>query len=180
VATGTCRGRRARLRFRTLIRWLWYFENSPVSPNEVLLRKIPNNRSYFSSEMGLWAVKPYSFQPHKNRDQDGMSFFREDFTSPLSLAQNKPPVDGVRITRIKASQLTTLGLDFFPDPSHDDLRGHVLVPAMRWTEKKLTSVQERNGVSDCSQKLAKIATNNGVLNPLGLPEPAKKQPEVAD
>jgi hypothetical protein len=167
-----CR-KRIRLVFRTVAwRWLYPSESAPISPNEVLLRAIPNTLGYFTeSSNSDWAVDPYAFQPHKKRDVDGMSFFRESFTTPNRVANDNEHFAGVRVARITVGQLEELELEAIPGPLKDQLPGHVIVPAMRFIDKKLLSKDERRTTADRSQKLATFATRNGVYSPPGLSLP---------
>lgn len=163
-------GRRARLTFRTLIRgWPWYYETTPIFPNEVLLRAIPNALGYFSRSMGNWSVNAYTFEPNKKRDTDGMSFFRLDFTTPKEVARvNLHPL-GARVGRITVQQLRELQLDVQCDPDEEQLPGHVIVPGMKFVAK-LPKAEKRR-IADLSQKLAQFATQNGVYSPPGVHDP---------
>ena len=166
-------GRRARLRFRTLVRgWPWYYETTPIFPCEVLLRAVPNVLGYFKESMGNWSVNPYAFVPRKV-DTDGISFFREDFTTPSEVVKANRHWASVRVARITMKQLRELELDVQPAPDADKTQpsGHVIVPGMRFVEKPLQSQAERRRMADLSQKLAQMASQNGVYCPPGLPDP---------
>jgi len=162
------RGRRARLRFRTLARWLRLFETTAVFSDETLLRAIPNTPDYYNEKMDNWRVDPYAFTPNKTRDVDGMSFYREDFTTPQKVAKDCRHPAGARVGRITVQQLIDLGLaEIVPDPEFDQTHpaGHVYVPGLRFIETKLLSKEERQNRKAMSAKLAEHATNNGVYNP---------------
>jgi hypothetical protein len=136
-----------------------------------LLRAIPNVKNYYtSSGMGNWAVNPFAFRPNQQRDPDGISLFREDFVSPLEVAQRNTHKKGVRVVRIKASRVMRLGLDPTPDPlPTSELPGHIVIPKMRW--KQFPTTGEAEQIADWEIKLAEHATKNGVLNPLNLKDP---------
>jgi hypothetical protein len=175
VAT-TRRGRRSRFSLRTIARgWPWYYESAPIHPAEVLLRAIPNTAGYYKEEMGDWQVNPYTFQPNKKRDIDGMSFFREHFTTPGKVASTNKHPDRARVARVMAWQLQQLGLEAIAQPDEKELPGHVIVPGMRFVDKNLQSQDTRRGITDLSQQLARLATKNGVMNPLKLPMPAARK-----
>jgi hypothetical protein len=168
--------RRSRLICRTIIRG-WPREDSAIHPSETLLRAIPNTSDYFRADMGSWAVAPYAFTPNKKRDVDGMSFFREDFTTCRGVAEaNRHPAKA-RTARITMPQLDELELEARPEPDTTELPGHSLVPDMRFVEKKTQSDQQRQRTKDRSQKLAQFATRNGVYTPTGLPDPVPPKQE---
>jgi hypothetical protein len=172
VETGTGPGRRARLRFRTLVRgWPWYNETTPIFPGEVLLRAIPNVPGYVKESMGKWAVDPYAFEPHKKRDVDGMSFFREDFTTPEQLAAANRHPAGARVARITVRQLRQLGLDVECAPDQHQLPGHAMVPGMRFVANR--SREEKRRIQDLSQRLAQFASENKIFCPRDLPDPVR-------
>ena len=73
MATRQSRGRRARFTLRTIIRgWPYYYETTPVFPNEVLLRTVPNILHYCSQNMGNWIINPNAFTPAPD-DVDGIA-----------------------------------------------------------------------------------------------------------
>jgi hypothetical protein len=152
------RGKRARVRLRTLIRWLWLFETSRVTRGEFLLRAIPNDPSYLKETMGNWAVAPYAFQPHKKRDADGMSFFREDFVTPREVSQRNGFPAGVRVVRIAVKQLLSLGLVVEPSPDPSQPAGHVIVPGLKFDAAR--TKEEKKRIAEISQLLAKAASAN--------------------
>jgi hypothetical protein len=164
------RRRRARLTLRTIVRgWPWYYETTPIFPNEVLLRAIPNAQGYFKRSMGNWAVDPYAFEPNKKRDVDGMSFFRLDFATARQVASASRHPLRARVSRITVPQLRGLGLTVECDPDDNELAGHVIVPGMKFVAKR--SRDEKRKVADLSQQLAQFATTNGIYSPAGLPDP---------
>lgn len=169
ATTSDRRGRRARLRLRTLVRWLWYYETAPVSHDESLLRAIPNTSDYFTGDMGDWQVAPYAFQPHKKRDIDGMSFFRLDFATPKQIASANRHPSGARVACLTIEQLESLEFTVTPDPIASEPAGHCIVPEMRFVQTSLLSQEQRRAIKDRSQKLAQFASKNGVHSPTALP-----------
>ena len=175
MATSASRDRRARLRIRTLVRgWPWYYETTPVFRHEVVLHSIPNVRGYFQEDMGAWAVAPGGFKPRPKHDVDGMSFFRDDFTSQRDLAKASRHPDGVRVSRFTVRQLRELGLDPEADPDHNELPGHVIVRALCFVDKNLLTDADRQKMRDVQQRLAQLATANGVYCPPNLPDPTRR------
>lgn len=131
------RGRRCRLRVRTLIRWLTCFESTPVRDNECLLRAVPNQKNYYQDTLDI-PVQRVAFEPHKRRDPDGMSFFREDFATPEEVAAANRHPDGCRIVRLRMWDLIDRwGLTAIPDPLEaPEPAGHVIIPAMNYAAYK--------------------------------------------
>jgi hypothetical protein len=127
--------------------------------------------NYFRKEMGNWAVAPYAFKPHRKRDVDGMSFFRQIFTTAQAVAKRSTHVHGVRVANISGQQLRGLDLTAEPSPNADELPGHIIVPDMRWVDRSSQTMEERRIEKDRSVKLAQFATANRVYVPAGLSEP---------
>lgn len=121
--------------------------------------------------MGAWAITPLAFKPSPKRDQDGMSFFREDFVTSQAVADASRHPQKARTTRITVVQLSQLELEVKADPDAKELPGHAIVPEMRY--RKNQSDQERQRTKDRSQRLAQFATKNGVYSPSGLPDPIR-------
>ena len=169
MATSASRGRRARLRLRTIARWLWYYESSPVYPDEMLLHSIPNNQQYFHEEMGEWALSPTAFKPHSKRDVDGMSFFREDFISARTMAKRNRHPHGVRVARVKVLLIKDMAMDVQPDPRPEQLPGHVVVPELRFVAH-LTPAEKQNA-KKIQLRLARHAMGNGLYTPRGMSAP---------
>src|SRR5262249_4594863 len=126
---------------------------------------------YFQRDLGRWAVSPFAFKPHPKRDVDGMSFFREDFSSPQRIAAANRHPHGVRVAKVVVSQLQGMGLDAQPAPDPGQLPGHVIVIGMRFIEKSLETTETRRKTKERSLKLAEFATKNGLYCPPGLPDP---------
>jgi hypothetical protein len=173
VATSTNRGRRARLRLRTLIRWFWYFENSPVSPDEVLLRAVPNMPGYIDRKLGKWTVDPYSFEPNKKRDIDGMSFFREDFVTRKEVSRRNRHPAGAHVIRVNARVFEKFNLQIEATPIETEPAGHVIVPGLQYIDRKQLTKDQKHRREDISQKLAQAASANPIYSPPGVLPPTK-------
>lgn len=166
---GHKRGRRSRLSWRTVKRWLWYREADDVGPDECLLRAIPNAIGYFSEKAGKWSVSPYAFTPNKKRDPDGLSFYREDFVTPKQVADEcKHPMGG-RVARLKVSDLLKHGL--LVKPSQSNLPGHVIMPSMRYSE--LVDPKTKKTVNAAAVLLAELASQDIAYSPPELSWPKK-------
>lgn len=130
---------------------------------------------HFDENSGNLRVDPYAFTPNKNRDPDGMSFYREDFATPEQVASDNPPFAGARVARIPVQLLIDLGLsDIVPDPHIEENRpaGHVYVPGLRFVEKKTLSDEERKHRDRITVALAQTATKNGLWSHPNLAEPS--------
>jgi hypothetical protein len=174
VATRQSRGRRARFSLRNIIRgWPFYYETTPVFPNEVLLRTVPNSPGFYTPSIPNWTINPNAFEPAKD-DLDGISLFREDFVTPKNLASITKHVNGVRVARVTAKECTGLQLSLKPDPDISQPRGHVLVPEMAFIKKGPQNKSQREKIKDLAQELAQKATKNQIYTPPGLPDPVKK------
>ena len=169
----TSRGRRARLRLRTLVRWLCYFETTPVSHSEILLRRIPNSQNFcFYDSHRKLIVDPYAFTPRKT-DIDGMSFYREDFATNEELVSNTTLKGGARVARITVEQLIGLGIaGIVPDPI-SSLPGHVYIPALKYIDPKTLIPKQKQARQAIFLALAQHATTNGVWASPGLADPIK-------
>lgn len=165
------RGRRCRLRFRTLIRWPWYYETCRVTPGEYLLRAIPNSAGYLKADKGKWSISPYAFKPHKKRDLGGMSFFREDFASPETVASSNRHPGGARVARVRVRDLLKLGLTAEVDVDPAGPAGHVVVPGMAFVEQPPKAEKQR--IDALTQKLAVLASEQAIYSPRGMLPPAK-------
>ena len=175
MATSQSRGRRARFSLRSIIRgWPWYYETTPVFPNEVLLRTVPNSVSYYTKTMGNWAINPSAFEPARD-DTDGISLFREDFITAKNLASTNTHLNGVRVARLVAKQCTGLQLSVKPAPDPKDPPGHTLIPEMLFLGKKTAQNKaQKQNIKDLAQKLALIASKNEIYTPRGLPDPVSR------
>lgn len=163
------RGRRSRFRRHTLRRWLSYFESDPVSPAECILRAIPNTADYFKLNLGIRSVAPYAFKPHKERDPDGLSFFREDFVSPRRVAHACGHPNGARVARLKVADLVLLGLAVQANPLETELPGHVILPEMNFPASKAKATKRR--IDDLQQKLAALASKDIAYTPRRMNRP---------
>jgi hypothetical protein len=122
--------------------------------------------------MGNWAVDPYAFKPHKKRDIDGMSFFREDFSAPKTVSDRNGFPAGVRVVRIPVKQLWDLGLSVEPSPDPEQPAGHVIVPGLKYVEGR--SKVDKRKIDDLSQQIARVASSNVAYVPKGMKLPKRQ------
>jgi hypothetical protein len=175
VATRQPRGRRARFCLRSIIRgWPWYYETTPVFPNEVLLRTVPNSIGFYTQTLGNWAINPNAFEPTRD-DADGISLFREDFVSQEDLASASTHYSRVRVARVVAKECISLNLSLKPDPDVGVQPGHTLIPEMPFLGKRTAQNRtQKQYITDLAQKLAQIASKNKIYIPPGLPDPVAR------
>ena len=179
MATRPSRGRRARFSLRAIIRgWPFYYETDPVSPNEILLRTVPNSVGYYTESMGNWAINPEAFRPLKD-DTDGISLFREDFVTRRRLASLNRHANGVRVARLAAEECVALQLSLNPAPDLSEPPGHVLVPEMAFVKRTAQTKLQVQRIKDLAQKLAQAATKNGIYSQKGMPNPVVRLPMAA-
>lgn len=123
------RSRLGRLIYRLLHGEILRRESDPVRPREWLLRRVPSgNPSYFDRSLDV-PLQALAFAPSKERDWDGLSFFRESFVSPRDLAMfatRKTPY----VFRLRAQDLIALELTLNPTPNPAQPPGHVSVPEL--------------------------------------------------
>lgn len=175
MAASPSRGRRARFSCRAVIRgWPWYYENSPIDPNEVLFRTVPNSVGFYTKSMTNWSINPNAFEPAPD-DVDGISLFREDFVTKERLASVSQHPNGVRVARISAQDCIGLNLSPRPSPDPDVEPGHCVIPEMPFVKKAQHTTAQRRKILDSAQKLAQIASKNEIYTPPGLQDPVKRQ-----
>jgi hypothetical protein len=115
--------------------------------------------------LGKWSVDPYAFEANKKRDQDGMSFFREDFATPEEISLRNRHPKGAHVVRINARLFDRLGLRIEPMPIVTEPAGHVIVPGLRYVDKKLLTKDEKHLREDISLKLAEAASADDIYSP---------------
>lgn len=165
LSTPAQRIRRSRLILRNLLRWFWYTEASCISPDESLLRGIPNDPQHYKKTMGVWCVSPYTFEPRKT-DKDGISLFREDFLSAKSVSKRCRHKSGASlVAKFAAYQLTGLGLSPTEKPDPDQGPGHAVIPELRYRSSQ--SARLRQEQKEITVRLAEIAGRQIVHFPPG-------------
>jgi hypothetical protein len=116
-------------------------ELEPVADAELLLRRVPTTRVFDEDKSGR--VARTAFLPRccerSDNDVDGVSVFRERFTTPLECRnaalhnlQNKSIVrfGAAAVRRFRSSSLHE-ALDVHPDPLPSGPRGHSLIRQLR-------------------------------------------------
>lgn len=175
MAASPSRGRRARFSCRAVIRgWPWYYEHSPIDPNEVLLRTVPNSVGFYTKSMTNWSINPNAFEPAPD-DVDGISLFREDFVTKERLASVSTHPNGVRVARISVQDCIGLNLSPKPSPDSDAEPGHCVIPEMPFVKRNAQNRARLRQIKDLAQRLSQIASNNAIYAPPGLADPVVRK-----
>lgn len=126
-------------------------ESDPISPNEWLLRRVPNK--WYDSSLEA-PFERLAFRPNQ-LDDDGISLFREMFVSPkdISISGRKPPYT---VARIRASSIKGLGLEITATPDPSQPPGHVSLPDLSLSERNNDSKKSKEFQFGLSRS-AKIA-----------------------
>lgn len=105
-------------------------EQDSVEAEEFILRRILNLPNWVDLTLSR-PIQGVAFSP-TDKDADGISVFREQFTTPEAVAKTGANPAGYYVARLQASELIGLGLSITPDPLPPDSgpRGHALVPEM--------------------------------------------------
>lgn len=121
--------------------------------------------------MNRWTIDPYSFRPNKNRDLDGMSFFREDFATPRQVARACKHPNGARVARLSVAALQRMGLTVTADANAAELPGHALIPEMNFAAAKAKTTKRT--IADLEQKLAVLASQGKIYTPWRMKWPTR-------
>ena len=106
--------------------------SDPIQEEEILYRRIPFNQNFFDFDRRC--CTPQAFSPHKDRDQDGLSVYRDKYKLPKDAATNSAGKHGLLATFL-AKKLMDLGIDIRPAPLQDD-PGHALLPGLNSNDRK--------------------------------------------
>lgn len=110
-------------------------EHDRVSPTEYVLRRVSKNQC---DELLDNPVQRVAFEPHVQRDQDGLSVFREEFLCSRQLAEKGPrPAEDYYVARLYVCELFQLGLTVVPTRDASS-PGHAVIPQLRSATRKLT------------------------------------------
>lgn len=124
-------------------------ENSPVLPAERVFRRIL--KAYYDASLAQ-PIQRVSFVPNKS-DDDGLSLFREAFTSAAEVAAKGPNAKGYVVARLLVQDIVGLGLSVVPAPDETQPRGHCLIPELTIEFHKTG----KNKAKELEQSLAELA-----------------------
>jgi hypothetical protein len=129
-----------------------------VDPGEYVLRRVSRNTQRYDPSLPL-PITPFEFRPHKDRDTDGLSFFREIKLSPSKLANSATkPADNYVVVKLRVADLLALGLSVQPIEDEGDLPGHVVIPEL--TAAVTRDPSKRIWMTEINHKLAELASKN--------------------
>ena len=133
----------------------------PVDPDEYVLRRIHRGNTDPSAPT---LVRRCEFEP-KRRDVDGLSFYRERYTSVAVLVNAAKSPGDVYVARLAVTQVTALGLTLEITPG--DLPGHVSAPEVSYLRFRADQVTSR----ELQRQLAVLASNHIVYSPPPTADP---------
>lgn len=134
-------------------------ESDPVSPDEFILRRIPNLPSYIK-ELPI-SVARAAFSPTDD-DVDGVSVYREHFVTAKDVAEAGRSDMGYYVVRFKAEDLFNLGVSLVPNKQEDGLPGHTLIPELSLISK----TQDKKKYKELALKITKLASNDIAFRPV--------------
>lgn len=108
-----------------------------ISDNEIVYRRIPVSRGYYSQDTGL---SPQAFRPDKC-DISGISFTREHSRTPEEEALSGESSSGYYIARLRVSSIRAAGLDIHPAPTPEN-PGHCEISSMRAEMRRTDACRE--------------------------------------
>ena len=136
-------------------------ESDPVQPDEYVFRRILNQHDIIDRG-SRHPVQRIAFRP-TGKDVDGISVFREIFTTAEKVAHSGRSVKGYYVARISVSEIQELGFTVIPDPKPlgETLPGHSLVPELTWNTPRRDSITSQLKLADLVNKdvLATIVYN---------------------
>ncbi|RLA52192.1 MAG: hypothetical protein DRR42_08200 [Gammaproteobacteria bacterium] len=125
-------------------------EDDNILPAELLLRRILNRGEEIDFTLPR-PVQGLAFSPNIH-DSDGLSLFREKFSSPEDVARSGRNPRGYYVAQIPASEILDLGVTLVPDPQTDTLPGHSLIPELTYSSSKQYKRELRNKLAQLVNK----------------------------
>lgn len=131
-------------------------EADPVGSEELVFRRIPNLVPDFVNFDLPMPVMRLAFQPSRS-DADGLSVFREIFTTARDVAASGSNPRGYYVASLAVEAILGLSLTVIPNPLADGPRGHALIPEIHTDLSRATK--------NLQIELAKLASRNIVVSP---------------
>jgi hypothetical protein len=96
----------------------------PLSDDELLYRRIPASQGWYTEGV----LSPEVYGPHRERDVDGISFWRAKYRCLEEVARGRPGKD-YYVAVIRVGELRMRGIEVMPTPCAGGV-GHVSLPAL--------------------------------------------------
>lgn len=102
-------------------------EHDEVDDGEWLLRRIPEDQGPTTGD-----ARPshLAFRPHRTRDADGLSLYRESMVTPSELAGWGRTGKNYFVARVRVSAIRELGMRLVTAPDHAGRPGHIVIPQL--------------------------------------------------
>lgn len=101
-------------------------EHDNVLPDEYVLRRVLIQADCINLDLRK-PVQETAFRP-TNQDVNGISVYRELFTTPEAVAREGRSPKGYYVLRIPVNEILALGLTVVENPDENQLPGHCLIP----------------------------------------------------
>lgn len=150
--------------------------NDPIQPEETLLRRVPRQQM---KSFDPPVPNDEAFDPHRDRDVEGLSVYRRQFHTPQQVAdfrtKSKSPV---WVAELPASAIFEIGLTVVPQPleAHGDLpaqRGHALIPELNSASRGTWQLAQR-------KRLLAQAAEKSTTGPYEAPASRKESAPSAE
>lgn len=133
-------------------------DQNQVDSSESILRRI--HAKFFDGALEI-PIQAEAFRPTE-RDEDGISVFRERFVNAGAILANVPPEKQplYYVARIAVCDLEPLNLTVMPAPL-DELPGHAIIPELNWASYQ----RDKTKLKFLQLKLAILASKSIVHKP---------------
>lgn len=141
-------------------------ENSPVSDDESILRRIVNSEDYYNASLEV-PVTPTAFRP-TSKDTSGISIYRRKFVEPQNVANAGTNPNGYYVAQLDVSDINQKGVTAIPvpldetDPSY--LPGHSEIPEINCEDYK-ASKENKKKIKALQVELAILASKDIIYTP---------------
>ncbi len=144
-------------------------ENSPVSTEERILRRVLNDEEYYDPSSEILPVTPEAFRPTK-WDLTGISVFRRLFIEPQDAANGGTNIKGYYVAQLLAGEIIDGGMTVEPDPIDGEdpsyLPGHTAIPEINYIDfKDKTNKEKKDKIKELQLELAILASKDIVYTP---------------
>jgi len=130
-------------------------QDDEIGTDEYVYRRVLNKQDIIDLSLRS-PLQRSAFRP-TNNDVDGISVFREKFTSPEALISAGQSPLGYHVVRLPVKEILEAGLTIITDPQDNQLPGHALIPDITIQEydnpqgKNLSKIKQKK-LSDIVNK----------------------------